>query len=85
MNVGYTYSYIYLQLPQIPVDEKQIVFKHWTTIQLYAQTNFHVLVKMTVNLKSGHFSSLSSGFRKILLRSDAELPTQAENDKVEHK
>ena len=38
---------------------------------------------MTVNKKEGHFSSLSSGFRKIILRSDAELPRQAENDRVE--
>ena len=32
--------------------------------------------------KSSHFSSFSGGFRKILLRSDVQLPRQAENDKV---
>ena len=34
---------------------------------------------MTVN----NSSSFSSGFRKLLLRSDVELPGHAENDKVE--
>ena len=39
---------------------------------------------MTVNKKKGdHFSTFSSRFRKIILQSDAELPRQAENDKVE--
>ena len=42
-----------------------------------------MLLKMTVNLKSGHISSFSSGFRKINLRSDVELPRQAENGRVE--
>ena len=37
---------------------------------------------MTVNEKISHFSSFSSGFRKILLPLDKELPTQAENDRV---
>ena len=31
----------YLQLLQTQLNEKQIVFKRWTTIQLYAQTKFH--------------------------------------------
>ena len=30
-----------LQLLQTLLNEKQIVFKRWTTIRLYAQTNFH--------------------------------------------
>ena len=38
---------------------------------------------MIVNKKSVYFSSFSSGFRKILSRSDAELPEQVENDRVE--
>ena len=36
MNVGHT-----LQLLQTLLNEKQISFKCWITIQLYAQTNFH--------------------------------------------
>ena len=59
VNAGHTYS-----LQTLP-NEKQIVFKRWTTIQLYAQTNFHGQLKMTVNEKSGHFSSFSSGFEKF--------------------
>ena len=47
-------------------------------IFMYAQTNFHLVLN-----KNGHFSSFSSGFRKILLWSDVELPRQAENDSVE--
>ena len=39
---------------------------------------------MTVNKKSGNFSSFSCGFRKIILRSDVELPRHVENDGVEH-
>ena len=33
--------------------------------------------------ESGHFSSFNSGFRRILIRSDVELPGQADNDRVE--
>ena len=62
-------------------NEKQIVFKRWMTTQLYAQSNFHGQLKMTVN-KKGCVSSSSSVFRKILLQSVAELPGQAENDRV---
>ena len=39
---------------------------------------------MTVNKKAAiSQASFSSGFRKILLRSDVELPRQADNDRVE--
>ena len=38
---------------------------------------------MTVNKKSGHFSSFSSGFRQVLLQSDVELPIHTENSRVE--
>ena len=77
MNSGYTYSCC-----KHYVREK-IIFKRSTTIQLYAQTNFHGRLKTTLNKKKRHFSSFSSGFRKILSRSDVELPKQAENDNVE--
>ena len=73
----------YLQLLQTLVKEKQIVFKHLRTNQLYAQTKFHGKLRMTVNKRSDHFSSFGSGFEKIILRSDVELPRQAENDRVE--
>ena len=43
---------------------------------------FSCILKVTVNEK-WHFSSLSSVFRKILLRSDVEIPRQAENHRVE--
>ena len=33
-------------------------------------------------LKSCHFSSFGTEFRKLILRSDVELPRQAENDRV---
>ena len=74
-----------LQFLQTLPNEKQIVFKCFTTLQLYAQTNFpgQLIMKMTVNKKSDHFSSYSSGFRKVLVQSDVELPRQAQNDKVE--
>ena len=39
---------------------------------------------MTVNKKSGHFSSFGVGLRKILPQLDIELQRQAENDRVEH-
>ena len=52
------------------------------TIQLYAQTNFHGKLKMSVNKTRPLFFSFSSGFQKILLRSDVELHRQAENDRV---
>ena len=38
---------------------------------------------LDVNKISDHFSSFSSGYRQILLWSDAELPRQAENDRME--
>ena len=38
---------------------------------------------MTLNEKSGYFSSFSTGSRKILSESDVELSTQAENDRME--
>ena len=38
---------------------------------------------MTVNKEAGHFSSYRSGIRKLLVRSDVELPRQAETDRVE--
>ena len=62
-------------------ERKENRFKRWTTIQLNAQTNFYGQLKMTANEKIGHFSSFSSGFWKVLLRSDVEIPRQAENDK----
>ena len=54
-------------------------------MQLYAVTSFHGSLTMnsTVNDKNVSFSSFSSGFRKILSGSDAELPRQAQNDSVE--
>ena len=68
---------------QTQLNEKQMFFKRWMTIQLYPQTNFRGQLTMTLHNKSSHFSSFSSGFRKLLSRSDVELPTQAENDRVE--
>ena len=56
----------YLQLQKTLLIEKQIVFKHWTGIQLYDVTNFHGYLKIAVNNKSGHFSGSSSRFQKIL-------------------
>ena len=41
------------------------------------------LVENDSKYKSGHFSSCSSGFPKVLVRSGVELPGQAENDTVE--
>ena len=35
-----------------------------------------------MTVKSGHFSTFKNGFRKILLRSGAELSWQAENERV---
>ena len=35
----------YLPFLQTLPNEKQIVFKHWTTIRLYAQTNSQWLVE----------------------------------------
>ena len=72
-----------LELLKTLLHEKQTVFKCWTTIQLYVQTNFHGYLKMTLIKKSGNFSSFCSGFRKILMQSDEELSRQAENDRVE--
>ena len=78
MNTGHTYSCCkdYYTI----LNEKQVVFKRWTKIQLYAVTNIHGLLTMTANDKNGHFSSYSSGFRKILA---VVLPRQAENDRAE--
>ena len=64
-------------------ENKIIVFKRWATIQLYAQTSFHGQLKLIVNNKSDHFSSFTNEFRKILFRSDVDLPRQAENGSVE--
>ena len=64
-------------LLQTLLNEIQIVSKGLTTIQLHAQTNFHGYLKMIMNKESGHFSSFSGGFRKILSRSDEQLPSQA--------
>ena len=63
---------------------KQIIFKHWTTIQLYAQSNLNVQLKMTAN-KKGAISpvpAVSSEFQKILSWY-VQLPRQAEIDRVE--
>ena len=56
----------YLQLLQTLLKEKKrIVFQRWTTIQLYAQTNFHDKLKMTVNKKAAISSVLTVGFKKF--------------------
>ena len=65
-------------------EQKQVVFKRWRTIQIHAQANFHGKLIMTVNKKSGHFCSFSSGSRNIFLWPDVELPRpQPENGRVE--
>ena len=73
------------ELLQTLQNGKQIVFKQWmmTTFQLYAQTNFHGQLKMTINKRKRPFSAFSSGFLKFFLWSDVELPRQAEFDRVE--
>ena len=43
----------------------------------------HGQLKMTVNLKSVHFSSFGIGLQKILSKLGVELRRQAENDRVE--
>ena len=80
MNTGHTL----LQLLQRLVNEKQIVVKHWTRIQLYAVTSFHGSLTTNVNDKNGQYSKFSSWFGKSLLRSDVELPIQAERDRKKH-
>ena len=68
---------------QTLVNEKQIVFKHWTTIQLYDPTNFHGWLKMTVNEKAAISPALAVVFENSLIRSHVELPRQDENYRVE--
>ena len=59
------------------------VFKRWTTIQLYAQTNL-VKTENDCKLQKVAISPvLVVGFKKIILRSYVELPGQAENARVE--
>ena len=68
----------YLQFLQ-RLKEKQTVFKCWTTIQLYAQTNFPGWLKMTANIKA----VISPVIPKVLVRSGVELARQAENNTAE--
>ena len=82
ISVAYHERGLYLQscCSSILPNEKQVVYKRWTRIQRYAQTNF---LKMTANKKRVISSFFSSGFREILLRSDVDLSRQVENDNVE--
>ena len=60
MNAGRTYSFcIHYQT------KKQIVFKRWTTVQLYAQTIFHGQLKMTVNKKAAISPVAEVGFENV--------------------
>ena len=71
MNTGHIFT-----AAEKTIKQRQVVLKHWTTIHLYAVTNFHSSLTMTVTNKNSRFSSFSSGFQKMLLRSDVELPNQ---------
>ena len=71
MNAGHIYSCC-----KDKKKRKTIVLKRWTRIQLYAVTNFHGSLTMTVNDKNGRFSSFRSELRKFLAGSDVELPEQ---------
>ena len=67
MNAGNAYSFYKTD------KQKQIVFKWWATVQLYAETNCHGWLKMTVNEKSSHFPRFVIGLQKILSQLDVEL------------
>ena len=56
--------------------QRQVDLKHWTTIQLHAETNFDGSLTMTVSNKNSRFSRSGSGFQKMLSGSDVELPSQ---------
>ena len=50
---------------QTLLNKKQIVFKRWTTNQLYAQSNFYGQVKMTKNKKEAISPVFAVGFENV--------------------